>query len=217
MRCEAPGRSGLYLADFSWLPIPCTTTRTGTLIRSPRPPHSCSTPAHAAGTQRLAGAAHAARGGRHQPLGEPGAIAPLSHSTPLGQRAGYETAWRVLVVLRLTGWTSLVGQRLEVPPAPPPWFAGDGNADRCPGRSAREGRRAARGLLEGKVGIGTQGDTLLLTLPREAEVPLLCAFAADEQQQATGIAEGVVLDSDLRLPDDCVRRTCWMLHKEKTL
>ncbi|AMS16088.1 hypothetical protein A3218_17900 [Pseudomonas chlororaphis] len=31
-------------------------------------------------------------------------------STPLGQRAGYETAWRVLIVLRLTGWISLVGQ-----------------------------------------------------------------------------------------------------------
>jgi len=31
-------------------------------------------------------------------------------STPLGQRTGYETARRVLVMLRLTGWISLVGQ-----------------------------------------------------------------------------------------------------------
>ncbi len=34
-------------------------------------------------------------------------------STPLGQRAGYETARRVLVVLRLTGWISLVGQHRD--------------------------------------------------------------------------------------------------------
>lgn len=34
-------------------------------------------------------------------------------STPLGQRAGYETARRVLVVLRLTGWISLVGQQRD--------------------------------------------------------------------------------------------------------
>src|SRR5690606_24737297 len=33
--------------------------------------------------------------------------------TPLGQRAGYETARRVLVVLRLTGWISLVGQHRD--------------------------------------------------------------------------------------------------------
>lgn len=33
--------------------------------------------------------------------------------TPLGQRAGYETAWRVLVVLRLTGWISVVGQQRD--------------------------------------------------------------------------------------------------------
>ena len=32
---------------------------------------------------------------------------------PLGQRAGYETARRVLVVLRLTGWISLVGQHRD--------------------------------------------------------------------------------------------------------
>ncbi|UGX00127.1 STY4528 family pathogenicity island replication protein [Pseudomonas aeruginosa] len=34
-------------------------------------------------------------------------------STPLGQRAGYETARRVLVVLRLTGWISLAGQHRD--------------------------------------------------------------------------------------------------------
>lgn len=34
-------------------------------------------------------------------------------STPLGQRAGYETARRVLAVLRLTGWISLVGQHRD--------------------------------------------------------------------------------------------------------
>ncbi|TBU98244.1 STY4528 family pathogenicity island replication protein [Stutzerimonas kirkiae] len=34
-------------------------------------------------------------------------------SIPLGQKAGYETAWRVLVVLRLTGWISLVGQQRD--------------------------------------------------------------------------------------------------------
>lgn len=32
-------------------------------------------------------------------------------TVPLGQRAGFETAARTLVVLRLTGWVSLVGQR----------------------------------------------------------------------------------------------------------
>ncbi|HEL3170747.1 TPA: hypothetical protein UMF63_001876 [Stenotrophomonas maltophilia] len=34
-------------------------------------------------------------------------------ATPLGQRAGYETAWRALIVLRLTGWISLVGQHRD--------------------------------------------------------------------------------------------------------
>jgi hypothetical protein len=34
-------------------------------------------------------------------------------STPLGQRTGYETAWRVFVVLRLTGWISLAGQQRD--------------------------------------------------------------------------------------------------------
>ena len=32
---------------------------------------------------------------------------------PLGQRAGYETAWRVLLVLRLTGWISQVGEQRD--------------------------------------------------------------------------------------------------------
>lgn len=34
-------------------------------------------------------------------------------TVPLGQRAGFETAARTLVVLRLTGWVSLVGQRRD--------------------------------------------------------------------------------------------------------
>lgn len=34
-------------------------------------------------------------------------------SIPLGQKAGHETTWRVLVVLRLTGWISLVGQQRD--------------------------------------------------------------------------------------------------------
>lgn len=34
-------------------------------------------------------------------------------STPLGQRAGYETALRVMIVLRLTGWISLVGRQCD--------------------------------------------------------------------------------------------------------
>lgn len=34
-------------------------------------------------------------------------------SIPLGQKAGYETAWRVLMVLRLTGWISLIGQHRD--------------------------------------------------------------------------------------------------------
>ena len=49
---------------------------------------------------------------RHQPTGEQGGCAYLT-TTPLGQRAGYETARRVLVVLRLTGWISLVGQHRD--------------------------------------------------------------------------------------------------------
>ncbi|WP_232105948.1 STY4528 family pathogenicity island replication protein, partial [Pseudomonas parafulva] len=34
-------------------------------------------------------------------------------SIPLGQKAGHETTWRVLVVLRLTGWISLAGQQRD--------------------------------------------------------------------------------------------------------
>lgn len=34
-------------------------------------------------------------------------------TVPLGQRAGFETAARTLMVLRLTGWVSLVGQRRD--------------------------------------------------------------------------------------------------------
>lgn len=34
-------------------------------------------------------------------------------TVPLGQRAGFETAARTLLVLRLTGWVSLVGQRRD--------------------------------------------------------------------------------------------------------
>lgn len=44
------------------------------------------------------------------PLANLGQLRRYLTSTPLGQRAGYETARRVLVVLRLTGWISLVGQ-----------------------------------------------------------------------------------------------------------
>ncbi|MFY1877894.1 STY4528 family pathogenicity island replication protein [Achromobacter xylosoxidans] len=44
------------------------------------------------------------------PLANLGQLRRYLNSTPLGQRAGYETARRVLVVLRLTGWISLVDQ-----------------------------------------------------------------------------------------------------------
>lgn len=47
------------------------------------------------------------------PLANLGQLRRYLTSTPLGQRAGYETAWRVLVVLRLTGWISLVGQHRD--------------------------------------------------------------------------------------------------------
>ncbi|APX76310.1 Uncharacterised protein [Achromobacter insolitus] len=47
------------------------------------------------------------------PLANLGQLRRYLTSTPLGQRAGYETAWRVLVVLRLTGWISLVGQQRD--------------------------------------------------------------------------------------------------------
>ncbi|EHD23363.1 MULTISPECIES: STY4528 family pathogenicity island replication protein [Brenneria] len=47
------------------------------------------------------------------PLTSLGQLRRYLTSTPLGQRAGYETAWRVLVVLRLTGWISLVGQHRD--------------------------------------------------------------------------------------------------------
>lgn len=47
------------------------------------------------------------------PLANLGQLRRYLTSTPLGQRAGYETAWRVLVVLRLTGWVSLVGQQSD--------------------------------------------------------------------------------------------------------
>jgi hypothetical protein len=43
------------------------------------------------------------------PLANMGQLRRYLTSTPLGRQAGYETAWRVLIVLRLTGWISLVG------------------------------------------------------------------------------------------------------------
>ena len=48
------------------------------------------------------------------PLANLGQLRRYLTSTPLGQRAGYETAWRVLIVLRLTGWISLVGQHRDL-------------------------------------------------------------------------------------------------------
>lgn len=50
---------------------------------------------------------------RISPLANLGQLRRYLTTTPLGQRAGYETAWRVLVVLRLTGWISLVGQQRD--------------------------------------------------------------------------------------------------------
>lgn len=47
------------------------------------------------------------------PLANLGQLRRYLTTTPLGQRAGYETAWRVLIVLRLTGWISLVGQHRD--------------------------------------------------------------------------------------------------------
>ncbi|MBN3268205.1 hypothetical protein CUR95_13255 [Bordetella bronchiseptica] len=47
------------------------------------------------------------------PLANLGQLRRYLTSTPLGQRAGYETARRVLVVLRLTGWISLVDQHRD--------------------------------------------------------------------------------------------------------
>ncbi|AJY43095.1 hypothetical protein BW21_589 [Burkholderia humptydooensis] len=47
------------------------------------------------------------------PLANLGQLRRYLTSTPLGQRAGYETARRVLIVLRLTGWISLVGQHRD--------------------------------------------------------------------------------------------------------
>jgi len=47
------------------------------------------------------------------PLANLGQLRRYLTSTPLGQRAGYETAWRVLIVLRLTGWISLAGQHRD--------------------------------------------------------------------------------------------------------
>lgn len=47
------------------------------------------------------------------PLANLGQLRRYLTTTPLGQRAGYETARRVLVVLRLTGWISLMGQQRD--------------------------------------------------------------------------------------------------------
>ena len=47
------------------------------------------------------------------PLASLGQLRRYLTTTPLGQRAGYLTARRVLVVLRLTGWISLVGQQRD--------------------------------------------------------------------------------------------------------
>ncbi len=47
------------------------------------------------------------------PLANMGQLRRYLTSTAMGQRAGYETARRVLVVLRLTGWISLVGQHRD--------------------------------------------------------------------------------------------------------
>lgn len=47
------------------------------------------------------------------PLASLAQLRPYLTTTPLGQRAGFETAWRALIVLRLTGWISLVGQQRD--------------------------------------------------------------------------------------------------------
>lgn len=47
------------------------------------------------------------------PLASLGQLRRYLTTTPLGQRAGYLTARRVLVVLRLTGWISLIGQHRD--------------------------------------------------------------------------------------------------------
>ncbi|VWC04583.1 hypothetical protein BLA6993_05023 [Burkholderia lata] len=47
------------------------------------------------------------------PLANLGQLRRYLTSTSLGQRAGYEAARRALVVLRLTGWISLVGQHRD--------------------------------------------------------------------------------------------------------
>ena len=52
------------------------------------------------------------------PLANLGQLRRYLTSTPLGQRAGYETARRVLVVLRLTGWISLVRPAARSPDRP---------------------------------------------------------------------------------------------------
>lgn len=47
------------------------------------------------------------------PLAGMGQLRSYLSCTPLAKRAGFETAWRAVAVLRLTGWISLVGQHCD--------------------------------------------------------------------------------------------------------
>ena len=112
MRCRGTGRWGPDLGELSWQTITPATTRWGKMPCSPRPPRSCSMLASrrwsATAGRFCACCALRKASARWQISGSCAAISPH----PLGQGPG-TTARRVLVVLRLTGWISLVGQHRD--------------------------------------------------------------------------------------------------------
>ena len=112
MRCRGTGRWGPDLGELSWQTITPATTRWGKMPCSPRPPRSCSMLASrrwsATAGRFCACCALRKASARWQISGS----CALSHPPRWGRGPG-TTARRVLVVLRLTGWISLVGQHRD--------------------------------------------------------------------------------------------------------
>lgn len=114
MRCRGRGRCGPDLGEPRWQTITPAPTRKGhdALFTTPIALmlDARLTPLERNGWQILR-MLRAAEG--ISPLANLGQLRRYLTSTPLGVRAGYDTARRVLMVLRLTGWISLVGQHRD--------------------------------------------------------------------------------------------------------
>jgi len=112
MRCRGTGHCGPDLGELSWQTITPATTRWGKMPCSPHRPRSCSMPASrrwSAMAGRFCACCALPKASAHWRIwGSCAAISPLHR-----WGSGYETARRVLLVLRLTGWISLVGQHRD--------------------------------------------------------------------------------------------------------